>query len=301
MEFLLLNFITMKKLIYLTFSFFILLNACVEPYDVELKSSYIRFVVQGSISNERKAHQVSLTKSADYFSNAPAPRVTGATVTLSDGENTFNLTEVSDGLYETDTIAGEPGKTYTLSIISEGESYSSSCYLNYCAPIDSINFGYYDYSDYGDEYVDSTVYILLNAYEPETPGNFYLWSVYKNNVLESDTLSEVYAAEDEFVNGNYVYNEMVQWISSVSVGDTVTLEMQAITEEYYEYINQILTVTVWNSGPFGGPPANPNGNIVEVNNNGNDNDNPLGFFLAYSVVNFTKIVPEKDKWIVLEW
>jgi len=285
----------MKKIIYILITLLVFTSACTESFDVELDSTYVRFVVQGSISDERKAHQVSLTKSADYFSNAPAPRVTGATITISDGENTFDLTEVSDGLYETDTIAGEVGKTYTLTINSEGETYTSSCYLNYCAPIDSINFGYYDFSDYyeDDEYEkDTTLYILLNALEPETPGDFYLWNVYKNGILESDTLHEVYFADDVFVNGNYLYDVMVQWVEDVSVGDTVTLEMQAITEEYYNYIIQLMTETVWNMGPLDGPPANPTGNI---------SNGTMGFFLAYSVESITKIVPEKDEWILLEW
>lgn len=290
----------MKNLIYIAIALIIFTTACTESYDVELDSSYIRLVVQGSISDERKAHQVSLTKSADYFSNSPAPRVTGATVTISDGENTFDLTEISDGLYETDTIAGEPGKTYALTISSEGEIYTSSCFLNHCDPIDSINFGYYDYGDY-DEYYENIVYILLNALEPETPGNFYLWNVYKNGILESDTLNKVYFSDDVFVNGNYIYNAMVQSVEDVVVGDTITLEMKSITKEYYDYIIQIMTETEWNAGPFGGPPANPKGNIIEVNDNNNDNDNPLGFFLAYSVELITDTVPEKDEWILLEW
>ncbi|MCK5169859.1 MAG: DUF4249 domain-containing protein [Bacteroidales bacterium] len=290
----------MKNLIYIAIALIIFTTACTESYDVELDSSYIRLVVQGSISDELKAHQVSLSKSADYFSNRPADRVTGAIVTISDGENNFDLTEVSDGLYETDTIAGEVGKTYTLTINSEGETYFSSCYLNYCAPIDSINFGYYDYGDY-DEYYENIVYILLNALEPATLGNFYLWNVYKNGVLESDTLNKVYFSDDVFVNGNYIYDAMVQWVEDVSVGDTITLEMQSITKEYYDYIIQIMTETEWNAGPFGGPPANPKGNIIEVNDNNNDNDNPLGFFLAYSVELITDTVPEKDEWIELKW
>jgi len=54
-------------------------------------------------------------------------------------------------------------------------------------------------------------------------------------------------------------------------------------------------------GPFGGPPANPNGNIIEIDDNGNDNDDPLGFFLAYSIFRITDTIPEKDEWIELEW
>ncbi|HAF30593.1 MAG TPA: hypothetical protein DCG75_16250 [Bacteroidales bacterium] len=299
MEFPFLKYNTMKKIIFSIITFAVLLSACTEPFDTELKSSYIRLVIQGSINNELKPHQVSLTKSADYFSNTPATRVTGAEVSISDGENTFDLHEVSAGLYETDTIAGETGKTYTLTIISEGKTYTSSCYLNYCPPMDSINFGYYDLSAY--DIIDSSAYILLNALEPPTPNNFYMWNVYRNGILETDTINEVYFSDDMFINGHYMYNVEIGWVRKVEVADIITLEMLSITNEYYNYIYQILSVTDWNMGPFGGPPANPNGNIIEVNDNDNNNDDPLGFFLAYSTYRITDTIPEKDQWFELKW
>lgn len=289
----------MKKIIYSSLIFLLILSACTEPYHPELESSFSRLVVQGSITTELKAHQVSLTKSADYFSNEPALRVTGASVSISDGENTFDLHEVSDGLYETDTIAGEPGKTYTLNISTGGESYEASCYLNYCPPIDSINFGYYDLSEY--DIVDSSAHVLLNALEPPTPGNYYMWNVYKNGKLETDTINEAYFSDDLFINGAYMENVEVGWVRKVETGDTITLEMLAITKEYYDYISQVLTVTDWNMGPFGGPPANPNGNIMEVNPDDNNNNDPLGFFLAYSKFRITDTIPEKENWIELRW
>lgn len=281
----------MKRLFYISITLLIFVSSCTEPFEANLDSTYVRLVVQGSISNELKTHQVSLTKSADYFSNKPAEKVTGANVTISDGDNIYSLTEISEGLYETDTIVGKPGKTYSLSIRSDGENYTSSCYLNSIAPIDSINFGYYDYGEYSD-YNDSSLYVLLNALEPATPGNYYLWNVYKNGVLESDTLSESSFSDDIFVNGNYMTNITVQWVKNALIGDTISLEMQSITEEYYNYINQIMSETVWNMGPFDGPPANPSGNI---------SNGAMGFFLAYSVETITAIVPEKDKQILLEW
>lgn len=289
----------MKKIINTIILFIFLLSACTEPYETELESGFIRFVVQGSINNELKAHQVVLTESADYFSNVPAKKITGASVSISDGENTYNLHEVSVGLYETDTIAGEPGKTYTLNISSGGKFYEASCYLNYCPPIDSINFGYYDLSAY--DIIDSSAYVLLSALEPTTPDNYYMWNVYRNETLETDTINEVYFSDDVFINGAYMSDVEVGWVRKVDIGDTITLEMLAITKEYYNYVYQLLSVTDWNMGPFGGPPANPNGNIVEVNNNDNNNDDPLGFFLAYSTFNITDTIPEKEEWIELKW
>jgi len=289
----------MKKTTYIILIIIIALSSCTDPYDAELDSGYVRLVVQGSISNELKPHQVTLSKSADYFSNKPAPKVTGATVSISDGESTFNLTEVSVGLYETDSLAGIPGNTYTLTIDTEGKLYEASCYLNHCPPIDSINFGYYDLSAY--DIIDSSAVILLNALEPETPDNYYMWNVFRNGELETDTLNEHYFSDDLFINGNYMYDTEVGWVDKVKVGDTIDLEMLAITKEYYEYIYQVLSVTDWDLGPFGGPPANPNGNIKELMPNDNKNDDPLGFFLAYSNFIITDTIPEKNEWIELEW
>lgn len=289
----------MKKIIYTILTSILILSACTEPYDTTLGSSYIRLVVQGSINDQYQVHQVLLTKSADYFSNKPAKKVTGANVLISDGDTNFQLHEVSEGLYQTDTMAGIPGKTYTLTIDTEGKTYEASCYLNYCPPIDSIRFGYYDLSDY--DIIDSSAYILLNAMEPSTPDNYYMWNVYRNGVLETDTLNEVYSSDDQFINGYYMYDAKVGWVRKVNTGDTITLEMLSITKEYYDYVNQVLTVTDWDMGPFGGPPANPNGNIHEEIDNGNDNDDPLGFFLAYSTYRINAIVPDKSEWIELKW
>lgn len=289
----------MKKIIYITIAITTVFFSCTEKFDVELDSSYSRLVVQGSISDELKNHQVIITKSADYFSDDPAPKVTGATVFISDGDTNYSLTEIEDGIYQTDSIAGIPGKTYTLSINAKDKEYTASCKLNYCAPMDSINFGYYDYGDFY-EVEDTILSILLNAQEPETPNNFYLWNVYKNGVLETDTLQEKTVYDDEFVNGNYMYDLEVQWIEAKH-NDTITLEMYSVTEEFSDYYYQVMDVTVWNMGPLGGPPANPVGNIYEVVDNDNDNDNPVGFFLAYSVERITEIVPPNKEWIELEW
>jgi len=279
----------MKKIyIYLLFSVAIMFS-CVEDFDVDLNSTYERIIIQGSISSERKAHKVVLSKSADYFSNQQTPRISGATVTISDGTDVFPLSEVSPGVYETDTMTGIPGRTYTLNAIIEGEDYESSCYMNYCPPIDSIQIGYYDYGDYQME--DTFVVVLLYAQEPETEGNYYLWNVYKNEVLETDTLSEKWLETDLFVNGMYISGYQAQWLVA-NTGDTLTLEMQSVVEGYYDYFYQVMSVTDWNGGPLAGPPANPKGNI---------SNNALGFFLAYSLERDTIIVPPIDERILLEW
>ncbi len=288
----------MKKSIYIILIITSLIYSCTEDFDVELDSTYSRIVIQGSINDELKNHMIFVSKSANYFDNSAAPKVTGATVTISDGYTIFPLTEIEEGLYQTDSIAGEAGKTYTLSVDIEGIEYKANCFMNYCPEMDSIKFGFYDDENY-DGKRDTVLNVLLYALEPPTPNNFYLWDVYKNGVLDSDTLHEKIVSDDEFVNGNYISRYPVQYVEA-GLNDTITLEMQAITKEFYEYFYQVMEVTVWNMGPLSGPPANPVGNIYEVVDNKNDNDNPLGFFLAYTTHRITEIVPPKKNWIELE-
>jgi len=266
-----------------------IVSSCVEDFDVDLNSTYERIIIQGSINSERKAHKVILSKSADYFSNQQTPRISGATVTLSDGIDVFTLTEVSPGIYETDTMAGIAGRTYTLNVTIEGENYESSCYMNFCPPMDSLQIGYYDYGNYQTE--DTFAIVLLYAQEPETEGNYYLWDVYRNGILESDTLSEKWLETDLFVNGLYISGYQAQWLVA-NTGDTITLEMQSVVEGYYDYFYQVMSVTDWNGGPMAGPPANRIGNI---------SNDALGFFLAYSLERKTIIVPPLEERVLLTW
>src|SRR3989304_3816069 len=85
----------------------------------ETEEMPVMLVVEGSFTNEFKKHQLKLSLSADYFYNKPTPKVSGAEVTISDGTNVLELIEnpVGSGVYETaDSVAGEPGRTYTLDI-----------------------------------------------------------------------------------------------------------------------------------------------------------------------------------------
>ncbi len=256
----------------------LLLAACTEEIEIELDSTYDRIVIDGAISNELKRHTISVKKSAGYFSNAPAEPIVDALVLLEDGENSFLLTEEEPGIYKTDSIAGKLGKTYTLSVEAEGTNYIASSKLNTAPPVDSIRF---KKSGWEPDYIDIKIYTL----EPETPNNFYLWLVYKNGVLETDTLDEYMFYDDSFVNGNYIQGMEVQSVKA-EIGDTITLETRSINEGYYNYIINILGETTWNGGPFDAPPANVAGNF---------SNGALGYFRAYSSVKTTNVIKVLDK------
>ena len=121
---------------------------CTERIEIEVDSSYTRLVVEGNISTDTIQHSVRLSKSSNYFYNKPALSVSGAMVSISDGDSTVLLDESQKypGTYLTDPdFYGVPGKTYTLTIshvdVNENgvfEEYNASSELKPIIPIDSI-------------------------------------------------------------------------------------------------------------------------------------------------------------------
>jgi hypothetical protein len=256
-------------------------TACKEKIDIELKSTYVRLVVEGEISNEAKRHTIKITETSNYFSNEPQPKVSGAIVTINDGSNTVTLTETSPGIYQTDsTYQGEIGKIYTLNIMYNGEEYTSSSMLKSVAPIDSISFG-------KDPFFPEQNTVNLWAQEPASTGDYYLWLYYVNGKLESDTLKEVMYASDEMVNGSYMNGFPIYMMDNTVQGDTITLEMKSINKEYYDFMNAFFSEVYGAGSPFSGPPSNVKGNIKNITNSYKD---VMGFFIATAVSRKTGII-----------
>jgi hypothetical protein len=278
-----------KKTIYL-FLISSILVSCTEEIEVELDTTYARLVVDGSVSADTGRYMIELTTTSDYFSNVPAPRVVSATVELSDGENTFPLTETIPGVsgsYTTEEdFCGKPGKTYRLSIqlqepIGGKDGYEASSDLKTVTIIDSVATKLQP--DWGPEGI---WLIKLWAQEPGDEENFYMFNLYRNGTLLTDTITKKVVADDRFINGNYMNGIDVMYLNNanswetIKPGDTITLQMSGITKEYYNFINQVRQ-SGFSVPFFSGPPANVQGN---VNNGG------VGFFAAWSNSWYTTVV-----------
>ena len=252
---------------------------CTEKIDVNLFDSPVQLVVEGYVTNYTAQHLVQLSWSSPYFSNSPPERVSGATVTIEDSEIVYSLSEVKTGIYISDYyFAGIPGRTYTLTIELEGETYTATSKMPTVQRIDSIGF----FQQFEHElYYD----IKLYSQEPSSPGDHYFWRVYKDYNLVSKNLTQYVFANDDLINGNYMNGIKVQTVEA-KVGSRITLEMASITEEYYEYCLAIIKETLYADGPFESAPASIAGNIT---------NGALGFFTACSLTSKSKYVTGVEK------
>lgn len=256
----------MKKLIIFIPIIYLLINSCTEVIELDLDSAEKKsLVVEGYLTDQKKIHQVKLTRTSDYFVNQAANPELGAIVTISNEDTIFNLIDVdNNGVYLTDKeLAGVAGKTYLLNIqLSNGEVYTAESYLKPVSPMDSIKYEYRR----SDDPFDEELYYHINIFvqEPYTKGDCYQWELYIDGNHESDTLRNKNFVSDEFVNGNYFANWSVYQIEEEKiVNDTslIKLQMLSISKEEYDFKWAIMLETDFSGGGFNGPPANIPTNI----------------------------------------
>jgi hypothetical protein len=259
-----------------------LVVSCTERVDFDLEEAgEPRLVVFSEITNDKKAHEVKLGKSAPYFHNQPTEMVSGATITIQDGIGTIHLTEDKNrpGVYLTpDLYYGRTGRTYQLEISDvdvndDGvlENYSAETKMMASAPVQAIQVAYTSRWKGWD--------VAIYSKDPAETTDYYLFKVYKNGVLYTDSISDYWTSDDRFFNGNEINGPVVQYFDEekgeiVAVGDTITLEMAGITKEYYDFIAGVFTETNEKVPIFSGPSANLKGNI---------SNGALGFFAVMEV------------------
>jgi hypothetical protein len=269
------------------------LSDCTERIEVKIDSSYTRLVVEGYVTTDTMPQWVKLSTTSDYFYNQPAPRVSGAHVTIDDGERVYELEESDSlpGMYFTALdFYGVPGRTYTLDIRNvdvnrDGlyEEYSASSELNPVNPIDSIRLRYFE------AFGNSGYEVRVWAQDPPRK-DWYSFKVHKNGVLLTDTLAEMIVQNDDFFNGNYTYGITSQFLSNdkpdeiVSVGDTITFEINGITEDYYHFIMEAQSQIYGQTPLFSGPPANIRTNL---------SNGAIGYFTAWSTAYSSTVATEE--------
>ena len=265
------------------FMLFPLFLSCEEEVQLELNDNENqRIVVEGRLTNERKAQQVRITRTISYFDSELAPSVTDAQVYILEegsGEQ-FSLSLVNDslGIYATSaSIPGKVGETYLLRIIDGEDTYLAEAYLDTVPFIDSLTFEYQYLSYFGFSF---GIYMLkISAYEPPPEGQYYRIDIYINDTLYTDEMAESVYMSDFQINDMYLPEVEIYGIPQERIhldSNTIRIEMFSISEEELKFIGDFLTESYGNGSIFSGPPANIQSNI-ENSTGGLDG---LGFFGA---------------------
>jgi len=267
--------------------------SCTERIDIDLETSDSKLIVYGSITTDTMSHCVRLIQSVPYYSPTPPPPVSNATVYIMEGSTRIDLTEDTNNpgyYYTAPNVFGKSATTYTLYIENVNISGISSFRAETQMPtllegyqtnyLDSINVSY---NKNWDGWVVNGF-----AKEPQNMRNYYMFRVKINDILYSDSLTNLVLVDDKFFNGNNTEGAAFYFIpekDTLKVGSKVTLELCAITKDYFQYLNETLTASRPQFPLFSPPPANPRTNV---------NNGALGYFTAYAIIRASYVMKEKD-------
>lgn len=279
----------MKK--YYIYILLLLLAACTEPYDIELGSAEQQLVVEGSVTTDSIFQQVKLTGTVDYFESSEYPGINEASVFISFNSDTvlYHYVEGTNGVYQSEiAFSGQPYTRYTLHVDSvllkddnQYHSYTATDSMSSIIPIDSISAVY-------DDPIEAW-WVRIFTYEPGETDDWYIFKVGINDKLVSDTISEWQITDDMLLNGNYLHGVDVQYLQDEydderpSVGDTIWLELEHVSEEYNGFCMNIQVESGYRMPLFSGQPANVPSNVLP---------DGLGFFSAIAKSKQYTIVKE---------
>jgi hypothetical protein len=260
----------MKKLIilFLVISSFVFAS-CEEVIQVDTTTAPARLAVEAAINWQKgttgNIQTIKLTTTAGYFENT-IPVVSGAVVYIRNSSNTaFNFIEKPNtGIYTCSDFIPVLNETYTLTIKTNGQTYTATEKMYAIAPITKLV-----QNDKGG-FTGKDIEVKAYYNDPADEENYYLYRYEYKNLKKSN----LYADEDTYFNGNEFFS--ITQNDSLKVDDKINITHLGISKSYYNYINIIISLTGDNGGgPFQSPPSTIRGNVV---NTTNPNNYPLGYF-----------------------
>ena len=263
-----------KNIIYFV-SILIIAFSCTKDIEIELPETEEKFVVEGWIEQDQYP-VVVLTTNTPYFDKFDSTAlmdmfITDAKVTVSDGTTTEHLAftinfqnlENADWpmvYFVGDTLKGEIGKTYTLSIEAEGKTLTAFTTIPQIIESDSLWFKV-------DEGQDSLGYLWgLYSDDPNTNSYFRFFTkrLGRDNVYTPTYGSIV---EDKFFSGDTLEFSLVRGIGSYTaadayddeelgyykIGDTVVFRLTTIDQAHYNFWRTAEQEIMMGQNPFSSP------------------------------------------------
>ena len=264
-------FMKHTKAVVLLCSAAVLLISCEKVVTIDLHETDPRLVIEGIVSDQPGPYAVRLSRTGNYFEpSLDFPPVSGARVVIKDDlGNRDTLRESVAGNYETTSLQGAIGRTYSLDVISDGIQYTATSSIPKKVVIDSL-YAMPRQTSRGEPGYD--IWVMFR--DPPEPGNCYRLNVHVNSLVSQDSVDgrryRLYS--DKLTNGNEI-TERVRAGRLVVVGDTVTVDLFSIDKATYDYFNTLNNVLSSDRAATSLSPANPNTNL---------GGGALGYFAAWT-------------------
>ena len=250
-------------------SLILLCYSCEEVINIDLNSADPKIVIEGIVTDRPGPYIVTITKTTDYYNPGSYPFLSGAQVSIADDLGfSEQLHETTDGIYQTVNLQGTSGRTYTLTVIAEGQTYSAVSSMPQPTEIDSL---FYTKSEGGVRHKDKEGYDLILRFT-DKPGveDFKRIKIYRNGNLQDG----YFLYNGRLSDGNEIEYDRIH--ADFELNDFVFVELLSIDKSTYEYYSTLSNATASSSSSKIQTkiPANPNNNL---------SGDALGYFGAFTV------------------
>jgi hypothetical protein len=256
-----LNSRNIKKYIWLLgISCLFLAIGCQKVININLNSVSPAIVIVGNINDQLGPYTVTLSQTVNFSDPNTFPPVSGAFITIADNAGTTDtLVQITPGTYHTKKILGVSGRTYYLTVIANGQTYTSSSTMPQAVTFDTLIV----VEQTG--FRDTNLYPQAQFQDPSSVSNYYRFIETRNDTVQT----RIFTIDDQYSNGRYI-SYILRSDTALAIGDSVKVEMQCIDQGTYQYFS---TFREASGGQTNVTPANPISNIT---------NNALGYFSAHT-------------------
>ena len=256
-------------------SFLCFVFACRERIDISTDNLEPKLAISCIITTDTGRCHAYVSRTLAYFGNDEATTYS-ATVKLN-GKPMRSLPEAPEGYYFTDSsFYGAPGEDYHLEVWvdfdgdGEPEYYDAKATMPRMANLDSITL--IPLSQAGIVYNDPPWMVVVH-FQDEPGLDYYGANMYVNRTKYSFSYVNYYLNEFDATteDGRYIrfptyyINDEFRWYRDNNMilepGDTISIELNCLSEDYYNFIRTASLEVSGGNPLFAGPPANVPGNI----------------------------------------
>ena len=281
--------------------------ACTEDVVIDLEEGSPMIVVEGSITDQMKQHEVILSYTANFYHSGDIEMVHGAKVSVTDGVDTIRFQEDAEkkGHYFSEMVAGRKNTLYRLMVDVPDETeedgfvhlFAESFMKNNVDVIDSIAIKPFNGANDTTPAVifgDTIEWLYPYFQSLPDPSIVYMPMIWKNDTLLTDTLTQRMLIPIAGYAGYYVNGpEMLLQNKEIPIhyfmksklrnGDRIRADLQSVPMDFMYYVYSLSTSL--GSNPMMGAPTNLITNIQPAGK-------AVGWFYAASVASAETVFQE---------
>jgi len=225
------NINQIHTIIFSALTLLLVFTSCEKEIDVDLNSVAPRLQIEGIVKQDQLA-MVRVSHTIDFDDNSGYPSLKGAIVKISDNAgNSEILQQDATGWYVAETIKGEIGRTYNMSVTYEEKEYTSTSTMPPLVKLDSLSMYKIKVMDYALPMIHFT--------DPKGETNqYYRCLVYINGKQHPDVNELVLSTE--FMDGSPIHQFLPIFtndedIDPIEQGDEILIEFQSIDKGAYTF------------------------------------------------------------------